>query len=376
MYDHQTQGEFFYAMLYGAVAMMSLMACCYLLFRRSNAVAPDVTSSVRLRRWTATFFACIALSHIWYLPIFFLSSNEEIMLNYFVGALLDFMTLIPSAIALLLVMLQDRRRPLWPICVIVAPPIVVLAVGFASRSLALLPLLYVYYLLLGSGLIIYMVHEVRRYGRWLRDNYADLEHKEVWLSLVVIVILLLILAIYSVSNYGIFIQTFIQFSEIFILAFIFWRVETLQTLHAPQADTETVELSDDASNGDTKDGAEAGAAVTLPANISQLLKQYCEDTRLYLQHDITRDDLSKAVGTNRSYLSLYFAQQGETYNSYINKLRIQHFVNDYREAIATKRPFTAQQLAHESGFGSYATFGRAFKQTMGQTVTEWMKDEA
>jgi AraC-like DNA-binding protein len=180
----------------------------------------------------------------------------------------------------------------------------------------------------------------------------------------------------SVSNNGIFIQTFIQFSEIFILAFIFWRVETLQTLHAPQADTETTEFTDLTAEGDTKDGAEAGAAVTLPTNISQLLKQYCEDTQLYLQHDITRDDLSKAVGTNRSYLSLYFAQQGETYNSYINKLRIQHFVNDYREAIATKRPFTAQQLANESGFSSYATFGRAFKQTMGQTVTEWMKDEA
>lgn len=27
--------------LYGAAAMLSLTACCYLLFRRGNAIAPD-----------------------------------------------------------------------------------------------------------------------------------------------------------------------------------------------------------------------------------------------------------------------------------------------------------------------------------------------
>ena len=31
-----------------------------------------------------------------------------------------------------------------------------------------------------------MVRALRQYGRWLRDNYADLEHKEVWQSFVVL----------------------------------------------------------------------------------------------------------------------------------------------------------------------------------------------
>ena len=29
-----------------------------------------------------------------------------------------------------------------------------------------------------------MVCAIRTYGHWLRDNYADLEHKEVWQSFV------------------------------------------------------------------------------------------------------------------------------------------------------------------------------------------------
>lgn len=46
------------------------------------------------------------------------------------------------------------------------------------------------------------------------------------------------------------------------------------------------------------------------------------------------------------------------------------------EAVAKKLPFTAQQLAHKSGYRSYSTFALAFKQRMGQTVTTWMCDSA
>ncbi|MBR1445971.1 MAG: hypothetical protein IJ586_02640, partial [Alloprevotella sp.] len=66
MNEYQTPEHFFYLMLYGAVAMLSLTACCYLLFRRSNAIAPDVTPPIRLRRWVAVFFAFMTLSHAWY----------------------------------------------------------------------------------------------------------------------------------------------------------------------------------------------------------------------------------------------------------------------------------------------------------------------
>ena len=364
-----------YYMLYGGAAIMAAVACLHLLMWRINPFVDNVTPPKRLRRWTAAFMAVALGSHLWWLPdslgIIKIYSGLHI-----ISAILDCALLIPVMLSMPLTMLQDRRRPLWPLFVVVIPAVIALVACLFKYDYTVMVFVRFYLFALLTAYFVYMLFALRQYRRWLIDNYADLEHKEVWLSLVVIVILLVMLGIYSVSNNGIFIQTFIQFSEIFILAFIFWRVETLQTLHAPQADTETSDLTDLTAEGDTKDGAEAGAAVTLPTNISQLLKQYCEDTQLYLQHDITRDDLSKAVGTNRSYLSLYFAQQGETYNSYINKLRIQHFVNDYREAIATKRPFTAQQLANESGFSSYATFGRAFKQTMGQTVTEWMKDEA
>lgn len=52
MYD-QIREDTLYMMLYAAVTTLAMLASCYLLFRRANAIAPDVTSPVRLRLWTA-----------------------------------------------------------------------------------------------------------------------------------------------------------------------------------------------------------------------------------------------------------------------------------------------------------------------------------
>jgi len=99
------------------------------------------------------------------------------MMTDLIGGLLDCMTLFPVAIIVLLAMLQDRKRPLWPVAAMMMPIVVVGAFNVATRSYALLPIVYIYSLLLCISLIIYMVLALRQYGRWLRDNYADLEHK-------------------------------------------------------------------------------------------------------------------------------------------------------------------------------------------------------
>ena len=353
---HDQIREEFFLMFYASVAMLCLNACCYLLFRRSNGIAPDITPPVRLRRWTAAFFAAIALCHLWYLPTYFLTSPDDMMLGSLIAGLLDSMTVIPLAIVILLVMLQDRKRSLWPIALMVAPLIAGNVWGIAACSYALLPVLFVYFLLMWLGLIIYMVREVRRYGRWLRDNYADLEHKEVWQSFVVLAIILLVYAIYSLDVGELIYEYALDVIIIVLVSYLLWRVETLSDLTLSQT-------NHDRSTSDS----------LLAKNIGPLLKQHCEDTQLYLQHDISLSQLATLIGINRSYLSKHFALQGITYNAYINGLRIQHFINLYHEAAATHQPVSAQQLAYQSGFRNYKTFNAAFKKIMEMTATEWMQ---
>ena len=354
MYD-QIREEIF-LMFYASVAMLCLNACCYLLFRRSNGIAPDITPPVRLRRWTAAFFATIALCHLWYLPTYFLTSPDDMMLGSLIAGLLDSMTVIPLAIVILFVMLQDRKRPLWPIALMVTPLIAGNVWGIAARSYALLPVLFAYFLLMWLGLIIYMVREVRRYGRWLRDNYADLEHKEVWQSFVVLAIILLVYAIYTLDVGELIYEYALDVVIIVLVFYLLWRVETLSDLTLSQTNHDRL----------TSDSL-------LAKNIGPLLKQHCEDTQLYLQHDISLSQLATLIGINRSYLSKHFALQGITYNAYINGLHIQHFINLYHEAAATHQPVSAQQLAYQSGFRNYKTFNAAFKKIMEMTATEWMQ---
>ena len=343
-----------------------MIACCYLLFRRSNAIAPDITPPIRLRRWTAVFFAFITLSHMWYMPMAFLSSSDDLMIAYYIGVLLDCMIIIPLAIIVLLAMLQDRRRPLWPFAFMAFLPVVIMAWCVVSRSDALIEMIRFYLLLLGISLIIYMVRAVRQYGRWLRDNYADLEHKEVWKSFVVLAIILLVFGFYALGINSLTYLFIVQIGNIILICYLLWRVETLSDLNVTQTDaaeetvtTETVEKNDLSSS--------------IRNSIGPLLKRYCEEPQLYLQYDISITQLAKQIGVNRSYLSKHFALQGITYNTYINGLRIQHFINLYHEAIASHQPVTAQQLAYQSGFRSYSTFGLAFKQQIGMTAKNWMR---
>ena len=374
MYEQEFQGDIFYMMLYAVVAALNLVACCYLLFRRGNAFAPDITSPVCLRRWTAAFFAAMTLSHLWYMPSIYLTSSEDKLLCYSVGALLDYMTTFPLAIVILFTMLQDRRRPLWLAWVMVAPPIVMMALNIANHSEALLPMSNAYLLLLAIGLIIYMVREVRRYGCWLRDNYADLEHKEIWQSFVVLAVILLGFGIYTSEIGGLTNKYIVQLNNIILICYLLWRVETLSDLSISQLQDLPIETESDslATHTDIAEDEDNTLSLSMRHNIEPLLKQYCEESRFYLQHDINISRLAREIGINRLYLSQYFSSQGMNYNAYINDLRINHFISLYHESVAAHRPVIAQQLAFESGYQSYNTFRDAFKRKMGQSVTAWM----
>ena len=356
MYEKILEDAIF-MMLYAVVTVLAALGCVYLLFRRGNSFAADVTPPLRLRRWAAAFLAVIALGHVWYLPAMVFSSSEAVERCMLIGGLLDCLLTIPVALVVMLCMLQDKRRPLWPVWLAMVPLVIMMGVNIANCSDALLPWMQGYFLLAVIGFTVYMVRQVRQYGRWLRDNYADLEHKEVWQSLLVLAVIMF-LFVYYVTGYGsITYEYIIQVSGLLLIGHLQWRVETLADLSISQSPSS--ETISDATY----------------EQIGALLKQQCEDTQLYLQHDLTLSHLAHAVGTNRTYLGMYFSRQGTTYNSYINDLRIDCFVRLVREANAAQRPFTAQELAAQSGYRSYRTFSVAFRQRTGQSVTAWMNEE-
>jgi AraC-like DNA-binding protein len=380
MYE-QIREDAIFGMLYAVVTVLAALGCVYLLFRRGNAFAADVTPPLRLRRWAAAFLTVIALGHVWYLPGTMMADGEAVERWTLIGGLLDCLLTIPVALVVMLCMLQDKRRPLCPVWLAMVPLVIMMGVNIANRSVALMPWMQGYILLAVIGFTVYMVREVRQYGRWLRDNYADLEHKEVWQSLLVLAVIMFLI-VYYVTGYGsITYQYIIQVSGLLLIGHLLWRVETLQDLNLPISSENIVVADatpiDDSDAMDTmiatEETEEADASLSVRNNIGPLLRQHCEEPQLYLQYDLSLTQLATLIGVNRSYLSKHFALQGITYNTYINDLRIRHFVSLCQERAAAHQPLSIQQLSLESGFRSYSTFNGAFKQVMHTTATEWLR---
>jgi AraC-like DNA-binding protein len=277
------------------------------------------------------------------------------------------MVLPPVFVGTLLNMLQDRRRPLWPIFVVMTPCTVIAVLQTALPDIDLTTPNMIYGLVLVVGFIIYMVVAVRQYGRWLRDNYADLEHKEVWFSLTMLIGLVLLIMSYEYTDNYVM-STIAHLAGFPLAGLLLWRVETLPQLDEAAAHEDDI-LPETEANPEPLPVSDA------LSHISQRLANHCEDTQLYLKPDLTLAQLSAAVGVNHYYLSQYFASQGTSYYAYIHDLRIRHFVARYRELAAAHEPTVAQKLAQESGYYSYSTFSTAFKQRMHKSVAAWMHEE-
>ncbi len=360
-----------YFMLYGAATSVAVVASCYMLLRRANAFVPEVTSPVLTRRWTAAFLAVMALTHVWWLVFYYLQPAEERFMGAVICTGLDLLTLLPTMVGTMYAMLQDRRRSLWPIAVPIALLVVFVACSIPFRSV-LLPFELPLFLFTLVCVMLIMVRSVRQYGRWLRDNYADLEHKEVWQNFLILAAFLVCSVFYNLEITSLVLQYILQLIDIVLVVLLLWRVEKLQRLNLARRGFTVVPGTQVRHEAP---GAEGDKPVADSAGIGELLHLHCVEGKFYLTNDVSLSQLADHIGCSRADLSSYLDGQGLSFNSYINGLRVDHFVGLYQEALAIQRPFTARHLAFNSGFSSYSHFGNAFKEAMGQTVTEWMHEQ-
>ncbi len=355
---------------YGGMTLWAVMSCLYLLLRRNNAFATDVTPPLRLRRWMAATCASVAVSHVWWLVIYYTQADgSDPASRILLCRILDVLFNWSVTFITLLVMLQDRRRPLWIGVVFVVLALAGLLVDdlLGTRMSWLAVLLFAVTLVY---VISTLVIAVRQYGRWLRENYADLEHKEVWQTYLVMSAFLPTIFFYSFFYVNRVFDIMLEVINVLLMFVLLWRVETLQGLEEPDEDP-TVDPAVEPAEA----SADLSASAPLFAKIELMLQQNCVDTQYYLHHDMSLTHLAKHIGTNNTYLSRYFSYKGMTYNTYINTLRIEHFMRLYQTTVQTRQFFTAAELAYDSGYKSYSTFSVAFKQINGQTVTSWMKKQ-
>jgi hypothetical protein len=236
MYEYRGLQDVFFIILYDMAGCLALLAAVYLLFRRRNAIAPGVRSSRRLRRWTAAFMAAVVASHVWWALLGTQFLADDRLVRNVIAISLDYLTFVPLMVCVLVRMLQDRRRLLWPLIPLFVPIAVLAMVCIETRDESFLSVVEYYLAFLAVTFIIYYVWAVRQYGRWLLDNYADLERKEVWQSLLLLAFILFVHMAYTNNEGSLFMEYLAQVNTIVIIGFLVWRVETLQELESEESE--------------------------------------------------------------------------------------------------------------------------------------------
>lgn len=393
-----TSVELYQYMIHFAVMMTVLTSMAvYLLVSKRNAFGSEIVTDQRLRRkagWMILIYVLVYLANI---PLYFwLSDNQQ--LSEMVSVTLDMMVTYPTVLYFMLELLQDRRRwdnrLLWLSLLAVMP----LTGWLLTHWSWWIGVLYGLYLTELVTFIVWYVRATKAYHRFLADNYADLEHKElVWswmiLSSIFLSTINYLLTMFQSDMHTIVVCTYaIHLADTIFIALIVWYIDHQQVLEPlAEESVEEVQKSQEGEAVETE-AMEPGTMETeamettntheVPASrkdiiiykTGELLRKHCEEAQLYLQRDLSLKTLAQACHTNRTYLGLYFASQGITYYIYINKLRIDHFQSLYREAMKEKSTsFTLQQLSKDSGFLSYNTFSRAFVSCTGISVSKWQE---
>jgi len=112
-----------------------------------------------------------------------------------------------------------------------------------------------------------------------------------------------------------------------------------------------------------------------PDEIHKLQKRlhyFTTEERIYLQPDITLQELARKMGTTPNNLSWLLNQVHQsTFYDYINQYRIEEFLAKIDKNLHAKQTLLA--LAMDSGFNSKSTFNRVFKIATGTTPSQYIK---
>lgn len=218
-------------------------------------------------------------------------------------------------------------------------------------------LLWVLSLAYGLWCIVWVVHDLPRYHRWLKNEYSYQENINLhWLRGVTL-LFFIILCIWVVDCIypSTLIDTIYILSSLvgwMVVCYFINRQELVIKEVIDSLPTETAEpLAPATADGETEESDNE----RIQAFSEQLEKLFTVD-KVYLEPRLRLVDLAQKLGTNRTYLSNFFNKERQTtFYEFVNGYRISHSEN-----LLTTTDYTLDVVAELSGFNSLSTFRRAF----------------
>ncbi|MEO1729347.1 MAG: AraC family transcriptional regulator [Pseudomonadota bacterium] len=219
---------------------------------------------------------------------------------------------------------------------------------------------------------------IKRYRKWIGEEHSNAERVDLaWLQrsgAAIIALALMWLTVDAVATLvgGLSYPTYFYFyavSGVVVMAQAFQFLARAdrrfpKPLSEAQAEAE--------QPGDREEGDEVAPA---PPRIDlAALENKVRDGEWHFDQDLTLGELARRIGTNSSALSAALnAREDGNFTSFINGLRVEAVCERLNaNAMPGQSAPNLLDLALDCGFGSKATFNRAFKRHTGQSPRDWI----
>ena len=222
-------------------------------------------------------------------------------------------------------------------------------------------------------ILIRLIQNIRNYNQQLQQTYTDTHNRTLTWMIHLVWLFSAVLVLYVYFAYVEMDADYVYYSIVTIIwYYVNWNImnmrETNELENNTEADDEarSAATAVDTTSNDTAPSptSEAASATVAKQSLRELTKQRLEETleetclkrRLYLNPDLTVNDLAAELNTNRTYVSQYFSEHHTTFLKYINDLRVEYAM--YQLKNTTHK---ISEVMYDSGFRHVETFRRAFQ---------------
>ncbi|MBX7171436.1 MAG: AraC family transcriptional regulator [Pyrinomonadaceae bacterium] len=217
--------------------------------------------------------------------------------------------------------------------------------------------------------LFFSIRHYQKYRTWLNENFSDTEKlKFDWLRnfLYIFTTVLILGALFDFTNSFIFHLSYIQYFYFeLVLCFVTYYLAVAGYLRS-----KTIELNFTEEEAEEIEERKTLLPEKELEKLKNKLQSLMTDRKIYLEPNLTLNDLSKQLGVNSSVLSYAINNGfGKNFNDFVNEFRI----SEVKEKLKSSDD-SLLNVAFDCGFNSKATFNRAFKKFTGVSPKEFQEN--
>lgn len=335
------------------VLAIFMLGCCFAFTASSGIVLLNIKESNRLKvilGYSLLLFALLFIKDI----LLFIPSNYDKSFIRDLFGLMDSWVIVTSVIFITEILKPKSVN--WKRVLLHFSPFILISFLFVlTKSEAVITINKIYsavYALTSYGFAEFYG---RKYMKGVFNNYSYTEGIDIkWMRYLIALLMGYLIIWIVLGNYVNDVIEFIYYlcSLLFWIIFLFFGYRQ-EVVHP--------------SNVVVDSSPSESTSINSIEKAENRLNSVMVDNKMFLNPKLTINDVARALGTNRTYLSEYLKNSLETnFFNYVNSFRV-----EFAKELLYNTNSKLEEIAMLSGFGSLSTFQRAFDKTYHCTPNEY-----